>query len=308
MKRSLNIQPARHLYSKSKIWGRNYDKQTRLDLEKYWCKRLMDRWNGRETEAKKNEAREKFYCLSMFPYPSGDLHMGHVRVYTISDTMAIYHRLNGKQVLHPMGWDSFGLPAENAARINNVDPSEWTERNIASMKKQLEDLNLFFDWDREISTCQPEYYRWTQYIFLKLYENGLAYKKQAAVNWDPVDETVLADEQVDENGRSWRSGAVVQKKWLKQWYLGTTQYTQSLLQTLDELEETVGVKSIQRHWLGEADGYFVDFNLEVNGVIIDFPIPVFCTNPGYLSSASHINLHTEHLVEFFENLSREVTN
>lgn len=306
MKQSWNFQPARHLYSKNKIWGRNYDKQTRLDLEKYWCKRLMDRWNRRNSPPKNHETREKFYCLSMFPYPSGDLHMGHVRVYTISDTMAIYHRLNGKQVLHPMGWDSFGLPAENAARINHIDPSEWTEKNIASMKKQLEDLNLFFDWDREISTCQPEYYRWTQYIFLKLFENGLAYKKKAAVNWDPVDETVLADEQVDENGRSWRSGAVVQKKWLKQWYLGTTQYTQSLLQTIDELEETVGVKSIQRHWLGEANGYFINFNLEVNGTLIDFPISVFCTSPCHLPLASHVNLHTDHLTEFFESLSREV--
>ncbi|XP_076802547.1 putative leucine--tRNA ligase, mitochondrial [Clavelina lepadiformis] len=288
----------RHVFSDSNIWAKKYKKETRLDIESHWIKEFSNKWKEKiSTKGPLEKKKEKFYCLSMFPYPSGKLHMGHVRVYTISDVMAHYHRMNGKEVIHPMGWDAFGLPAENAAILNNLDPAEWTEKNIAYMKQQMMDLNLCFDWDAEISTCHPSYYIWTQYLFVKLFEAGLAYRKKALVNWDPVDKTVLAHEQVDEHGCSWRSGAQVEKKLLEQWFLRATKYTKSLLDTLHEIEEDVGIKGMQQHWIGSIDGCYVDFQLEVDGKISGDSISVFCCHPDLVGEATHINLQSQFLEE-----------
>uniref|UniRef100_A0A674A2C5 leucine--tRNA ligase n=1 Tax=Salmo trutta TaxID=8032 RepID=A0A674A2C5_SALTR len=183
---------------------------------------------------------KKFYVLSMFPYPSGHFHMGHVRVYTISDTIGHFQRMRGHQVLNPMGWDAFGLPAENAAIERGLDPEEWTKSNIQSMREQLDSLGLCFNWDKEVTTCLPDYYRWTQWLFVKLFKAGLAYQKEAVVNWDPVDQTVLADEQVDDSVRGWRSGALVEQKLLRQWFIKTTNYAKPLLDALAELPEWYG--------------------------------------------------------------------
>lgn len=203
------------------------------------------------------QADNTFYVLSMFPYPSGNLHMGHVRVYTISDTIARFQRMCGRNVFHPIGWDAFGLPAENAAIQRGIAPEEWTEQNIHQMKKQLMDLGCSFDWKHELSTCSPSYYKWTQKLFLMLHKEGLAYQNVASVNWDPVDKTVLADEQVDANGCSWRSGAKVEKKLLKQWFVKTTAFAQQLLEGLDNptLKDWRDIINLQRHWIGECDGY-----------------------------------------------------
>lgn len=203
------------------------------------------------------QAANKYYVLSMFPYPSGNLHMGHVRVYTISDAVARFHRMCGKNVFQPIGWDSFGLPAENAANQRGVEPAEWTRHNTAQMKQQLQRLGCSFDWTHEMSTCTPQYYKWTQNLFLMLHKKGLAYQNEALVNWDPVDKTVLADEQVDANGCSWRSGAKVEKKLLKQWFIRTSAYAKQLLDGLDDptLRDWRDIINLQRHWIGECDGY-----------------------------------------------------
>ncbi|EDW58267.1 leucine--tRNA ligase, mitochondrial [Drosophila virilis] len=203
------------------------------------------------------QAANKYYVLSMFPYPSGNLHMGHVRVYTISDAVARFQRMCGKNVFQPIGWDSFGLPAENAANQRGVAPADWTQQNIAQMKQQLERLGCSFDWAHELSTSSPQYYRWTQSLFLMLHKHGLAYQNEALVNWDPVDKTVLADEQVDANGCSWRSGAKVEKKLLKQWFIRTTAFAKQLLDGLDDprLRDWRDIINLQRHWIGECNGY-----------------------------------------------------
>uniref|UniRef100_A0A3B5MBD8 leucine--tRNA ligase n=1 Tax=Xiphophorus couchianus TaxID=32473 RepID=A0A3B5MBD8_9TELE len=218
----------RTLFSETGVWEKDYRTETRRKVEEWWRSRIMDQWRK---DALNHSVRKKFYVLSMFPYPSGRLHMGHVRVYTISDTIGHFQKMRGHQVLNPMGWDAFGLPAENAAIERGLDPEEWTKSNIESMREQLDSLGLCFNWDREITTCLPDYYKWTQYLFIKLFEAGLAYQKEvgmqksgAVVNWDPVDQTVLADEQVDESGRSWRSGALVEQKLLTQWFIKTTNY------------------------------------------------------------------------------------
>ena len=189
----------------------------------------------------------------MFPYPSGNLHIGHVRNYTISDVIARYHRMLGENVLHPIGWDAFGLPAENAAIENNLSPNDWTLKNIDNMKKQLKSLGFSYDWDREISTCSKDYYRWEQWFFLKLYEKDLVYKKESLVNWDPVDKTVLANEQVID-GKGWRSGADVEKKKISQWFLKTSLYASELLKDLEEISKLWpdNVISMQKNWIGES--------------------------------------------------------
>ena len=220
----------------------------------------------------------------MFPYPSGNLHMGHMRVYTISDATAHFYRMKGYNVIHPIGWDSFGLPAENAAKQRNLDPKEWTNKNIKSMKKQLDFCGFWFDWDREISTCDPRYYKFTQEIFTTLLKKGLAYQKEADVLWDPVDKTVVAREQVDENGNSWRSGAKVETRKLKQWYLKTTAMSQQLFETVDLINENTNeVRPKQKAWLGNLDGCFL--KLETN---LGREIKIYLRRPEVIYSVSHV--------------------
>ena len=198
----------------------------------------------------------------MFPYPSGKIHMGHVRNYTIGDVLARFKKLQNFNVLHPMGWDSFGMPAENAARENNLDPKEWTEKNISTMKTQLKRLGLSIDWDREISTCSPNYYKHQQLFFLELYDKGLVYRKENYVNWDPVDQTVLANEQVID-GKGWRSGAQVERKKLNQWFFNISKFSEQLLDGLNDLSEWPNkVKTMQKNWIGKSFGCEIDFKIE----------------------------------------------
>ncbi|MFZ1025314.1 MAG: leucine--tRNA ligase [Limnoraphis robusta] len=239
--------------------------------------------------------KPKFYALAMFPYPSGNLHMGHVRVYTITDVIARLKRMQGYRVLNPMGWDAFGLPAENAAIERGIHPAKWTYENIAQMKQQLERLGISFDWEKELATCSPDYYRWTQWIFLQFYNAGLAYQKEAAVNWDPIDQTVLANEQVDSEGRSWRSGAKVERKLLRQWFLKITAYAEELLNDLDKLPGwPEKVKLMQANWIGKSTGAYLEFLV----VGMEDKIPVFTTRPDTVFGVSYVVLAPEHpLVE-----------
>lgn len=231
-----------------------------------------------------------FYCLSMFPYPSGILHMGHLRVYTISDVISRFKRLRGYDVIHPMGWDAFGLPAENAARERGVHPAQWTQKNIEKMKEQMGLMLADFDWDRELSTCLPDYYKWTQYLFLQLYKNGLAYRKEALINWDPVDNTVLANEQVDAQGNSWRLGAKVEKRLLEQWFIGITKYAKELNQDLETLHQwPEKVKTMQRHWIGQSEGAEVIFPTQKEG-----HITVYTSRPETLFSVQFVALSLTH--------------
>jgi leucyl-tRNA synthetase len=227
---------------------------------------LQLRWEEtRAFKASEDPDREKFYCLSMFPYPSGKLHMGHVRNYTIGDVISRYQRMQGKNVLQPMGWDAFGLPAENAAMSNKVPPAKWTRENIAYMKKQLQSLGFAIDWDRELATCDPDYYKWNQWLFLRMLEKGIAYKKTQVVNWDPVDQTVLANEQVID-GKGWRTGAVVEKREIPGYYLGITQYNEELLADLDKLTGwPERVKLMQANWIGKSYGVRFAFPYELDG-------------------------------------------
>jgi len=210
-------------------------------VERYNFKIIESKWqkywiDNKSFAVKVDKNKKKFYCLEMFPYPSGKIHMGHVRNYTIGDVLARYKSLKGYNVLHPMGWDSFGMPAENAARQNNLNPKDWTETNISVMKSQLKKLGLSIDWDREISTCSADYYKHQQKIFLELYDKGLVYRKENYVNWDPVDKTVLANEQVID-GKGWRSGATVERRKLNQWFFNITKFSEELLVGLDSLDE-----------------------------------------------------------------------
>jgi len=210
-------------------------------VERYNFKKIEEKWQkfwdeNKTFSTQRDKSRKKFYCLEMFPYPSGKIHMGHVRNYTIGDVLARFKSLQGYNVLHPMGWDSFGMPAENAARQNNLSPKSWTETNISVMRTQLKRLGLSIDWDREISTCTPEYYKHQQNFFLELYDKGLVYRKEEYVNWDPVDETVLANEQVID-GKGWRSGAKVERKKLNQWFFNIKKFSEELLTDLDKLEQ-----------------------------------------------------------------------
>lgn len=235
-----------------------------------------------------DRSREKFFCLSMFPYPSGKLHMGHVRNYTIGDVIARYQRMQGKNVLQPMGWDAFGLPAENAAMKNNVAPAAWTYDNINYMKSQLRSLGLAIDWSREVTTCRPEYYRWEQWLFTRLFEKGVIYKKSGVVNWDPVDQTVLANEQVID-GRGWRSGALVEKREIPMYYFAITRYADELLKDLDQLDGwPEQVKTMQRNWIGKSRGMEVGFPYD-GGVL-----KVFTTRPDTLMGVTYVAVAAEH--------------
>jgi leucyl-tRNA synthetase len=257
------------------------------DIEEKWQKD----WAAQKlSETPTDRSKPKFYALSMFPYPSGNLHMGHVRVYTIVDVIARLKRMQGFRVLNPMGWDAFGLPAENAAIERNIHPAKWTYSNIAQMKVQLDALGISFDWNKEIATCSPNYYKWTQWMFLQFVSAGLAYQKEAIVNWDPIDQTVLANEQVDTEGRSWRSGAKVERKQLRQWFFKITDYAEQLLQDLDQLDGwPERVRTMQANWIGKSTGAQVTFKTEIGD-----DLPVYTTRPDTLWGASFMVISPEH--------------
>jgi leucyl-tRNA synthetase len=252
---------------------------------------LQASWHSDRTFAvQEDRTREKFYCLSMFPYPSGRLHMGHVRNYTIGDVISRYQRMLGKNVMQPMGWDAFGLPAENAAIENNIPPAEWTRSNIDYMRTQLQRLGFAYDWDRELATCDPQYYQWEQWFFTQLYEKGLVYRKTAVVNWDPIDQTVLANEQVID-GRGWRSGALVERREIPQWFLRITAYADELLGDLDDLEGwPEAVKTMQRNWIGRSEGLSLKFKLSDENNFLE----VFTTRPDTLYGATYMAVAPEH--------------
>ena len=267
--------------------SQEYTPQTlELELQAEWAE------SGRFA-VQPDETRDKFYCLAMFPYPSGKLHMGHVRNYTIADVIARYQRMQGKNVLQPMGWDAFGLPAENAAIANKVAPAAWTRENIDHMRAQLQRLGYAYDWDREIATCDPQYYQWEQWFFTQLYERGLVYKKMATVNWDPVDQTVLANEQVID-GRGWRSGAVVERREIPQWFIRITAYAEELLEGLDTLDGwPEAVRTMQRNWIGKSRGVELAFGLDEPIANLD-RIEVYTTRPDTLYGVTYISLAAEH--------------
>ncbi|MDE5081888.1 MAG: leucine--tRNA ligase, partial [Trichodesmium sp. St18_bin1] len=259
-----------------------------VSIEQKWQKTWAEQ---NQDQTPQNNTQPKFYALSMFPYPSGNLHMGHVRNYTITDVIARLKRMQGYRVLHPMGWDAFGLPAENAAIDRGIPPAKWTLENIAQMKEQLRRLGFSIDWDKEVATCTPEYYRWTQWIFLQFFQAGLAYQKESAVNWDPIDQTVLANEQVDGEGRSWRSGAKVERKMLRQWFFKITDYAEQLLNDLDKLPGwPERVKLMQANWIGKSVGAYLEFPI----VGMNKKIGVFTTRPDTVYGVSYIVLAPEH--------------
>jgi leucyl-tRNA synthetase len=275
--------------------------------ERYDAQRVEIKWSQRWQQdpalyaAEANSAKKKYYVLEMLPYPSGALHMGHVRNYAIGDALARYMWMNGYNVLHPMGWDSFGLPAENAAISNNTPPREWTLRNIASMKAQMKRLGFAYDWSREVTTCLPEYYRWNQWFFLKLFERGLAYRKKSKVNWCPKCATVLANEQVLPNGCCWRhEDTLVEQRELEQWFVRTTKYAEELLEGLDKLEGwPEKVRTMQRNWIGRSEGTLVDFKLDYGENHSGFgpagsTIPVFTTRVDTIFGATSVQLAPEH--------------
>ncbi len=252
-------------------------------VQKYWE-------DNRSFEVTEDPTREKFYCLSMFPYPSGKLHMGHVRNYTIGDVISRYQRMRGKNVLQPMGWDAFGLPAENAAIKNKVPPAQWTYANIEAMKDQLKQLGFGYDWSREVTTCRPEYYRWEQWFFTRLMQKGLVYRKNATVNWDPVDQTVLANEQVID-GRGWRSGAPVERREIPQWFMKITDYADELLAGIDDLTGWPdAVRTMQRNWIGRSEGVEIDFAVDGS----DTPLRVYTTRPDTLMGVTYMAVAAEH--------------
>ena len=258
------------------------------EIEQKWQQKWAD--TGLDATPEDN-TKPKFYALSMFPYPSGNLHMGHVRNYTITDVIARLKRMQGYRVLHPMGWDAFGLPAENAAIDRGIPPQKWTYQNIAQMREQFRELGLSLDWEREVTTCSLDYYKWTQWIFLQFFAAGLAYQKESAVNWDPIDQTVLANEQVDSEGKSWRSGAIVERKLLRQWFFKITDYAEQLLQDLDKLGGwPERVKLMQANWIGKSVGAYLEFPI----VGMDEKIGVFTTRPDTVYGVSYVVLAPEH--------------
>lgn len=255
--------------------------------QEYWAQ-------NKSFEVKEDSSKEPFYCLSMFPYPSGRLHMGHVRNYTIGDVISRYQRMLGKNVLQPMGWDAFGMPAENAAIQNRVAPAAWTYQNIDYMKKQFNQLGLALDWSRELATCKPDYYRWEQWLFTRLYQKGIIYQKKGTVNWDPVDNTVLANEQVIE-GRGWRSGALVEKREIPMYYFKITAYAEELLSSLDQLDGwPEQVKTMQRNWIGKSFGADIVFDYDTDSIGIDGQLKVYSTRPDTLMGATYVAVAAEH--------------
>ncbi|TKD31576.1 leucine--tRNA ligase [Azotobacter chroococcum] len=252
-------------------------------------------WDAQKSfEVREQPGKDTFYCLSMFPYPSGKLHMGHVRNYTIGDVIARYQRMQGRNVLQPMGWDAFGMPAENAAMKNQVAPAKWTYENIAYMKSQLKSLGLGIDWSREVTTCKPDYYRWEQWLFTQLFEKGVIYRKNGTVNWDPVDQTVLANEQVID-GRGWRSGALVEKREIPMYYFRITAYAEELLSSLDELSGwPEQVKTMQRNWIGKSFGADIVFDYDVASVGEAGQLKVYSTRPDTLMGATYVAVAAEH--------------
>ena len=261
-------------------------------------KKWQNAWSEKKVfSSKKDKKKEKYYVLEMFPYPSGRIHMGHVRNYTLGDVIARYKKMKGYNVLHPMGWDAFGLPAENAAITEKKHPEDWTYQNIKTMKKQLLQMGLSLDWEREIATCHPNYYKHEQKFFIDMFNSGLAYKKEAEVNWDPVDKTVLANEQVID-GKGWRSGAIIEKKKLSQWFLKISKYSEELLEDLDKLKDWPNkVKVMQSNWIGKSVGAEIDFKLSES----EKKIKVFTTRPDTIFGATFIALSTEH------NISKEIS-
>ena len=280
-------------------------------MNRYNFKEVEKKWqtywtNKKFFETKKDLKKKKFYCLEMFPYPSGNIHMGHVRNYTIGDVLSRYKSANGYNVLHPMGWDSFGMPAENAARQNNLDPKDWTNKNIKNMKSQLKELGLSIDWGREISTCSPEYYKHQQAFFLELYDKGLVYKKENYVNWDPIDETVLANEQVI-NGKGWRSGAIVERKKLNQWFFNISKFSNELLDDLNSLDEWPDkVKTMQKNWIGKSFGCELDFEIEGNPDLKT--VKCFTTRPDTLFGMSFLALSVDHPISKFYKDNKKFTD
>lgn len=250
----------------------------------------------------------KRYVLSMFPYPSGNLHLGHMRVYTIGDTMARFYRLNGENVFQPIGFDAFGLPAENAAFERNIPADEWTYSNMQTMSDQFKKIGFSFDWDYQLSTCNPSYYKFTQYIFLLMYDRGLVYRDEAFVNWDPIDKTVLANEQVDEEGRSWRSGAIVEKKLLKQWFIETTRFAQDLTEALDdpEFKEWRDIVSLQKHWLGECNGASFKFSILKDGQAVSH-VKIWTRYPEFIKDSTFVCVKPDSLINLkFGNSSSKL--
>ncbi|ARJ47308.1 leucine--tRNA ligase [Candidatus Pelagibacter sp. RS39] len=274
-------------------------------MERYNFKLVEDKWQrfwdkNKSFKSEIDKNKKKFYCLEMFPYPSGKIHMGHVRNYTIGDVLSRYKTLKGFNVLHPMGWDSFGMPAENAAKQNNLNPKTWTETNIKVMKSQLKMLGLSIDWDREISTCSPEYFKHQQKIFLDLYDKGLVYRKESYVNWDPIDKTVLANEQVID-GKGWRSGAIVERKKLNQWFFKISHFSEELLNSLETLKNWPDkVKTMQKNWIGKSYGCEIDFKIEGSENIKS--IKCYTTRPDTLFGFSFLALSVDHpLSKYYED-------
>ena len=261
-------------------------KEIEQQVQQYWAQ-------NQSFKATENPDQEKFYCLSMFPYPSGRLHMGHVRNYTIGDVISRFQRMQGKNVLQPMGWDAFGLPAENAAINNKTAPAKWTYSNIEYMKGQLKSLGFGYDWDREVATCKPDYYRWEQWFFTRLYEKGLVYKKNSTINWDPVDQTVLANEQVID-GRGWRSGALVEQREIPQWFIKITDYAEELLSDLEKLEEWPDqVRAMQANWIGRSEGVEIDFALQDKSGE-SATLSVYTTRPDTLYGVTYVGIAAQH--------------
>lgn len=294
-----------------------------IALDSKWISRWKAKCNGKYINPRRivnekivNGNSKKMYSLTMFPYPSGSLHMGHLRVYSISDVLARYYRMKGYDLINPMGWDAFGLPAENAAVERGENPETWTKLNIQKMKGQMQLMLTDFDWDKEISTCDPEYYKWTQKIFLELYKHGLAYRKKAEINWDPIDNTVLANEQVDSEGRSWRSGAIVEKRLLEQWFLGITKYAKALNKDLDLLEDWPSkVKAMQKNWIGESNGVEIKFGVEKsNDCKIKETLPlalldVFTTRAETIFSVQYLALSFDHpITQLFASQDEKLRN